>query len=269
MKETRLMMGMPITVEIIDNDATTVDLQKVFDYFNYVEEKFSLFKKTSEITKINAGEINPKEYSDDMKKIFTASEETKKLTNGYFNIEKHDGTYDTSGIVKGWAIYNAAELLKKAGFKNYYVEAGGDIQVHGNNDKGEPWSIGIRDPFDKTGLRIIKVVYLANNEGIATSGTYLRGQHIYNPHDVEQKHITDIVSLTVIGQNIYEADRFATAAFAMGKNGISFIENLSGFEGYIIDKNGIATFTSSFEKYLEKNTKVNSLLKRFKSYLTQ
>ena len=87
---------------------------------------------------------------------------------------------------------------------------------------------------------------------MATSGTYIRGQHIYNPHNRVQT-FDDIVSLTVIGPNIYEADRFATAAFAMGKSGIDFIESLPGFEGYIIDSNGIATMTSGFENYVKDN----------------
>ncbi len=70
--------------------------------------------------------------------------------------------------------------------------------------------------------------------GVATSGTSIRGQHIYNPQD-DAAPIDEIVSLTVIGPNIYEADRFATAAFAMGSDGIVFIEQLDGFEGYMID----------------------------------
>ena len=49
---------------------------------------------------------------------------------------------------------------------------------------------------------------------------------------------------------MYEADRFATAAFAMGDRGINFIEKLDGFEAYMIDKKGMAVQTSSFERYL-------------------
>lgn len=60
--------------------------------------------------------------------------------------------------------------------------------------------------------------------------------------------------MTVIGPNIYEADRFATACFAMGEKGIYFIEQLSGFEGYLIDNNKIATLTSNFKKHTTKNS---------------
>ncbi len=81
--------------------------------------------------------------------------------------------------------------------------------------------------------------------GVATSGTYVRGQHIYDPHD-RTRPLTEIVGLTVVGPDILEADRFATAAFAMGRDGIVFIESMPGLEGYAIDKNGRATLTSGF-----------------------
>lgn len=244
-------MGMPITVEVADSFITKGAVNQVFEYFKYVENKFSVYKKDSEITKINDKKLDKENWSEDMKLVFLLSEETKNQTNGYFDIVANNGKYNPSGLVKGWAILNAANILKKLCFKNYYVEAGGDIQVLGKNSKNEFWKIGIRSPFKMN--EIIKTVCLKNNEGVATSGTYIRGNHIYNPKNRKEK-ITEIVSLTVIGPNVYEADRFATAAFAMGTKGIEFIEKLDGFEGYVIDKNGIATKTTNFENYAAKNS---------------
>ena len=243
MKETRILMGMPITVEIVDAHAADADFNAVYDYFTDVDERFSTYKQSSEITKINNGEIAPNDFSDEMKEIFDLSHQTKQETAGYFDI-KHNGRIDPSGIVKGWAIHNAAKLLHDRGFKNFYVEAGGDMQVSGKNKDGKPWRVGIRNPFNQS--EIIKAVALENH-GIATSGTYIRGNHIYNPQNKGQI-INEIVSLTVVGPNVYEADRFATAAFAMGHDGIRFIEELRGLEGYVIDKDGVATYTSGFEK---------------------
>jgi thiamine biosynthesis lipoprotein len=45
---------------------------------------------------------------------------------------------------------------------------------------------------------------------------------------------------------VLEADRFATAAFAMGAAGVRFIESLDGFDAYSIDSTGVATMTSNF-----------------------
>jgi thiamine biosynthesis lipoprotein len=244
MKQTRLLMGMPITLEVADPIVSPDDLEKVFAYFISVDETFSTYKATSEISKINRGELPTAEYSEDMKAILALSEQTKKDTYGYFDIE-HDGLYDPSGIVKGWAIQNAADRLKAGGFRNFYIDAGGDISVAGNKD-GKLWRIGIRNPFNRS--ENVKVLALTDR-GIATSGTAIRGQHVYDPYNPNMP-LLDIVSITVIGPNIYEADRFATAAFAMGKRGIQFIEKLAGFEGYMIDAHARATFTSGFERYV-------------------
>ncbi|MDE2030979.1 MAG: FAD:protein FMN transferase [Patescibacteria group bacterium] len=248
MKDTRLIMGMPITVEIVDLHVENQVLESVFNYFTYIDEKFSTYKETSEIMKINRGEINENDYSEDMKEIFQLAEKTKIETNNFFNIKKPDGSYDPSGIVKGWAIQKASDNLKNNGYNNFCLDAGGDIQTSGKNSKGEPWTIGIRNPLNTN--EIIKIINNKNNKGIATSGTYIRGNHIYNPNNKDDI-LSEVLSLTVIGPNIYEADRFATAAFAMGKDGIYFIDKLVGFEGYMIDTKGIATMTRGFEEYTQ------------------
>ncbi len=239
-------MGMPITVEILDVTAVDAAFDDIFDYFTYVDETFSVFKTTSEITKINNGDLLPKAYSEDMRTILRLCEETRQQTNGYFNVITPSGSYNPSGVVKGWAIDHAAKMLAGMGYNDYYVEAGGDIQVRREDVHISPWRIGIRNPFN---IQETVGVLGLKNEGVATSGTYIRGQHIYNPfrpHD----ELREISSITVVGPNIYDADRFATAAFAMQQEGIMFIENIEGFEGYSIDSQGIATKTSGFNRYV-------------------
>ncbi|MCX6044287.1 MAG: FAD:protein FMN transferase [Chloroflexi bacterium] len=248
MQETRILMGMPITVELVDDfppDRLREAINTVFAYFEYVDEKFSTYKECSEISLINNGALTIEAASKDMQLVFALSEQTKQATNGYFDIT-HNGRYDPSGLVKGWAIYHAAAILRQKDFANFYVEAGGDIQVAGKNAFGQDWRVGIRNPFN---LHEIVKVLAVSNGGVATSGTYIRGQHIYNPNNLGQL-MTEVVSLTVIGADIYEADRFATAAFAMGRAGITFIEQLEGFEGYQIDQQGQAIFTSGFARYV-------------------
>lgn len=245
MKQTRILMGMPITIEIIDASATDEAFERVFAHFDYVDGKFSTYKTESEISRINRGELTVEQASQDMRTIFSLAEQTRLETNGYFDI-RHAGRYDPSGIVKGWAIRQAADMLKQAGFWNYYVDAGGDIQASGRNRQGQDWRVGIRNPFKMD--EIVKVLSVADG-GVATSGTYVRGQHIYNP----RRHsgpADEIVSLTVTADDIYDADRFATAAFAMGRAGILFIEELPGCEGYMIDREGQAIFTSGFERHV-------------------
>ncbi len=244
MKETRILMGMPVTVEVVA-PAQAALFERVFAYFEAIDEKFSTYKDRSEISRINRGELALADASEDMQTIFRLAEKLRQNTNGYFDI-RSEGAYDPSGLVKGWAIYNAAEIIRQQGYQDFYVEAGGDLQAVGKNSAGLDWQVGIRSPFDLG--EIVKVLSISDR-GVATSGTYVRGQHIYNPLEPGLP-LTETISLTVIGPDIFSADCFATAAFAMGRKGIYFIENLEGYEGYMIDGDERATFTSGFSRYL-------------------
>lgn len=246
MKKTELIMGMPITVEVVE-PVTEPDLAAIFDYFVAVDNRYSTYKGDSEISQINNG-LPSNKWSSEMQAVLKLCEATKRQTNGYFDIT-HEGKLDPSGLVKGWAINNAANLLAKMGYQNFYIEAGGDIQANGKNADHQAWAVGIRNPFNTE--EIVKIIWLSDG-AVATSGTYIRGAHIYNPHQPGQPH-NPIKSLTVVGPNIYDADRFATAAFAMGLDGLAFIAGLPGFEAYLIDEQQTATFTSGFENYVAAN----------------
>lgn len=242
MNQMRLMMGMPIQITIKDPSVDESSFDVVFNYFSQIDEMFSPYKETSEVTRINRG-LPENKWSTSMRVVMRLSEQTKRETQGYFDVW-HTGVFDPSGLVKGWAINNASILLRHLGYTHFFIDAGGDIQTQTPSSK-ETWELGIRHPFRLD--KIIKRIRISN-EGVATSGTYLRGDHIYSPKNNYSKS-SDIVSLTVIGPTIYEADRFATAGFAMGKEGIHFIENLRGYEGYMVDQEGIATMTTHFEEF--------------------
>jgi thiamine biosynthesis lipoprotein len=246
MRETRFMMGMPVTIEIADPGVdAAADIEAAFATFDDVDRRFSTYRPDSEISRINQGLVTPDAFSDDMREVFARSDETRAASRGYFDIRRPDGSIDPSGLVKGWAIQRVADQLAGLGYEHYFVDAGGDIQTNGKNADGGEWSAGIQNPFDTGG--VVKVVF-PHGGAIATSGTYIRGDHIYDPHRPGEP-LNDVVSLTVVGPSIYDADRFATIAFAMGKDGIYFIEDYPGLEGFMIGRDGIGTETSQFERY--------------------
>jgi len=246
MHETRIIMGMPVSLAVSDKSVRELDLEAVFAEFVAIDAQFSPFKDDSEVSRFNRREITEWDFTPRMREIIALCEKARQDTAGYFNINRPDGTIDPCGMVKGWAIRNAARQLDDMGFRNYCVEAGGDIQCRGINDKGGEWTVGIRNPFSRD--EIVKVIR-PRGHGVATSGNYIRGDHIYNPH-TGRYGSDDIVSLTVIGSDVLEADRYATAAFAMGRQGIHFIEHLPDLEGYEIDAAGTARMTSGLKNYL-------------------
>ncbi|MBI5358664.1 FAD:protein FMN transferase [Candidatus Amesbacteria bacterium] len=234
MQQSRIIMGMPITIKIVGLVSQNI-FDRVFEYFESIDEKYSPFKENSEVSQINNGLTS---VSHDMNIIMKLCKEANEITNGYFDVWR-GGIFNPSGLVKGWAIKNAGNLVRNMGFENYFLDVGGDIEAF-----GKTWKIGIRNPFNLS--ETIKVLNIQDG-AVATSGNYERGNHIYNPLGKMQN---DIVSLTVIGSDILWADVMATAAFAMGREGISFIEKQKGLEGYMIDNKGMAIYTSGFNIYV-------------------
>ena len=105
-------MGMPITLDIqgIEGKKAAQQIEQIFDYFKSVDKRFSTYKKNSEITKINQGLPRIK-WSSDMKLVMDLCALTKTQTHGYFDIN-NGKIFDPSGLVKGWSINNAANMLK-------------------------------------------------------------------------------------------------------------------------------------------------------------
>jgi thiamine biosynthesis lipoprotein len=220
-------------------DKTVVEIKRIF---NEIDEKFSTYKPDSLISKYNRKEIGS---SGELNFILGECERTRKETSGYFDCE-YGGRCDPTGLVKGYALSQAAKCLREAGYINFLVEISGDVQTAGLNEEGEPWAVGIQNPFNLK--EIVKVVKLSG-QGIATSGNAIHPGHIVNPFT--HQSATEIASMSVIADDVYDCDRMATAAFAMGSKGIEFVNKQSGYSGYMITKDKVGIMSEGFKQYVK------------------
>ncbi len=128
---------------------------------------------------------------------------------------------DLSAIAKGYGVDVVANALEKEKVGNYMIEIGGEVRTKGKNAQGNAWRIGVAKPDqEETGYqRILQL----NDCALATSGNYrnffykdgVRYAHTIDPrtgHPVQQ----DILSVTVVAPQCYEADAFATAFMVLG-----------------------------------------------------
>lgn len=241
MRVTRALMGMPVVVELVD--APDADIDRIFSYFAEVDARFSTYKHDSEMSRLGRGDLSLEHASPELLEVLHLCDAERIRTSGYFDARTPSGSLDPSGLVKGWAIRNAARLAERMGYHDYWIEAGGDIQLSGNDEDGRPWRVGIRHPQEPG--TIVDVIE-PGACGVATSGTYLRGSHIYDPH-TGRAPLTPFVSLTVVASDVYEADLWATTAFAMGEAGLDMLAAMPGVEAYAIDENGMATYTAGWQ----------------------
>ena len=233
---------MPVAVHVV-GEADERWVEEVYDDFVALDEVFSPFRPDSAVSRINRGELLEADAGRLVGQAIALCRLYEQATNGYFSAWL-GGTFDPSGLVKGWAIDRATSILARKGCRNFYVDAGGDVQVRGSREDGSPWRVGIRHPVRHASVaRVLEVRDFA----VATSGTYEKGDHILDPHTLTA--VSQLLSFTVIGPDILQADVYATAGFAMGAGGLAFIDRLPGYQAYAIDRDLTASWTSGFDQH--------------------
>jgi thiamine biosynthesis lipoprotein len=237
----RLIMGTGVSIDI--PDAEEKIFNKVFKRLIQIDERFSTYKPESEVSKYIRGEITEGQISHELKQVIKACKTAEKATDGTFSAWAGH-SFDPSGYVKGWSIAEGAKIIKKAGYKTFCIGIGGDILAASNSER--IWRIGIQDPAHKNQILTTLSV---KNAAVATSGTYERGLHIINPKTHEPS--SSILSITVVGADIIDADVLATSAFVQGEFGLNFIGGKAlGYEAIMVGKNGEVSITSGMGEYL-------------------
>jgi FAD:protein FMN transferase len=224
------VMGLPIVVDIRDDEEAGVALEVVFEWLRWVDAAFSTFKKDSEISRINRGRLRREDAHPQVRRVLERCELLHQETDGYFDMRTPAGSIDPAGLVKGWAVDRAAAILDDAGFRNYAVSAGGDMRVLGRAVPDLAWRVGIQHPLDR---QRVAAVIETTDLAIATSGAYARGDHVWDPHSGRAP--VGILSVTVVGPELAIADAYATAAFAMGpERAPHWTARLHGYEAMTI-----------------------------------
>jgi thiamine biosynthesis lipoprotein len=140
---------------------------------------------------------------------------------------------DLGAVAKGMAADAAARELTP--FRNFAIDAGGDLYVSGCNAEGTPWTIGI--PHPRVPGRLLEAVHVSDC-AVCTSGDYERpaakpedGHHILDPRT--RGSASASASVTVIAPTAMLADALATAAFVLGPDGGIELLDRMGVEGAI------------------------------------
>jgi thiamine biosynthesis lipoprotein len=236
------VMGTLATVELHDPVPDRRVVDEVFSWLHEVDQRFSTYKVDSEVSRLRDGGLTLPECSADLRLVLDRCADLWQRTDGYFDVYA-TGQLDPSGYVKGWAVQVASERLTASGAVNHYVDAGGDIQTRGRPDDADEWRIGIRHPWQ---LDKVSSVVHGTDLAVATSGTYERGGHVFDPR-TGRPQLT-LRSVTVVGRDLAETDAYATTAVAMGSAGLRWLAGLDGYECAIVFEDGRAYESAGFRR---------------------
>lgn len=189
----------------------------------------------------------PPEFSG----LDTDLEDDLKIKEGKIRLGRR---MDFSGIAKGYIVDKAAEFLKSKGWKNFLVDAGGDMNLSGTNRDGKRWQIAVEGISEK------KLMLEITDCGIATSGISrkkwsIRGKkyhHLVNPKDPNFFSF-EVRTVSVIEKNTEEADGRAKTLVLMGpENGLKFAKE-KNIAAVFLDYKGNIFLSPAVKKVTRQN----------------
>lgn len=165
---------------------------------------------------------------------------------------------DVNGIAQGYTVDALAELLLRAGHRNFLVEVGGELRLSGLSPRGTPWRIAIEKPSD--GVGDVQQGIAGTAVGITTAGDYhdyferdgRRYSHTIDPRS--GRPIThNLASVTVIADSAEFADGMDTALEVLGpERGFELARRL-GLAAYFIvrgERGFEVRYTDAFAPFL-------------------
>src|SRR5262249_47872653 len=142
------------------------------------------------------------------------------------------------GIGKGYAVERSIGILRRAGLRDFMIQAGGDLYVGGTKN-GRPWKLGIADPRAADG-RSFATVELTDST-FSTSGDYarfffrdgVRYHHILDPRIGQPARLCR--SVTIASDSPVFADAVAKGVFILGpEKGMALVERLPHLGAVIV-----------------------------------
>jgi len=247
--------GTVITVDVRGLDDERV-VDECFAFFRRVDDLFSTWRPETEIMRIGRGELRRTDASPEVDEVLALCEQMRLESGGAFditagglpNVPDRPGRapLDPSGLVKGWAVAKAGEMLRAAGAHCFFVSAGGDLVAVGHPEENPPgWRVGVQHPWEKEHVAAVLTI---TGAAVATSGRYERGDHIIDPRT--GRPAVGLASVTVVGPDLTVADAYATAALVLGPgDGMRWLATRAGYEGMSIADDRTVVTTTGFDRY--------------------
>ncbi len=239
-----------------------------------LQKIFNLYDESSELSLLNKGRsINA---SDELLEVIRLGRRLSELSDGEYDIslgkkflnrKRHeqlpavscsykdiqisgneikllheDVLIDLGSVAKGYIAERLTEFFMDQGIESGYVDARGDIRIFGGYT-----DVGVKHPRAEGLFLKIRL----NDSGVATSGDYKQYHDDYSKsHIINQK---DIISATVVSDDLSNADAYATILMVCSKDVREKIINESKYPAMVIDKNLKVHYFNGFEELINEN----------------
>ena len=155
------IMGTAIVIDVrdpADSAAAATAIKAAFDHFRAVDARFSTYKADSEVSRLNRAELREQDCSQELRDVLGMC---AGRTPGERRLLRHPGTCAVTErwIRQAWSRAGRSmarrRSLMRPGLRNYTINAAGDLVTRGDSEPGQPWRIGIRNPWDASTTAVV------------------------------------------------------------------------------------------------------------------
>ncbi|MCF6460598.1 FAD:protein FMN transferase [Clostridium sp. Cult3] len=166
-------------------------------------------------------DILPSKEQIEEKKALVDYNDLELLGDNFVYLKRKGMKLDLGGIVKGYAADEVKRIFVENGVESAIIDLGGNVYALGEKPDGDPWKIGIQDPFSVTGnyIGIINV----KDKSIVTSGDYERyfmykGERYHHIIDAQTGYPSknEVSGISIISDKSIDGDALSTALFVLG-----------------------------------------------------
>lgn len=236
------VMGTVVSFRVVPTGAVPADrvpevLRAACDVLHRADAVFSTWDPRSPVSRLRRGESSLAAMPGEVHEVLELCRIATERSGGWFDPWAMPGGVDPTGLVKGWAVERALEVLVARGVESALVNAGGDLVAAGRPAPGAPWRAGVRHPWRADALACV----VRLERAVATSGSYERGPHLVNPRTGRPS--SSAASATVAGPSLALADALATALAVGGDDVLARLDALDGYEAYLVRADGSEAWT--------------------------
>ena len=245
--ESRELLGSEIRIIVVDDDAGSA-VNEAFCECSRIEKTYSRFRDESELSKLNRSAGEWVTVSEEFFELIKFGEQMREKTDGAFDLTVkkileswgYDKNYsfeesrkaelgrvemgedfqvrvfgeiDLGGIGKGFALDKMKSCLNE--FKNFCINAGGDIFARGRDPEGEKWKIFFEHPMNLD--EVIGFAEIDDFFAAASSGSKRKWRDKHHLVDTRSgAPAREMLAVYVQSDSGISADAYATALFVSG-----------------------------------------------------
>ena len=98
---------------------------------------FSTWDPGSPVSRYRRGEAELAGLPAEVAEVLADCQAARQASGGWFDPWAMPGGFDPTGLVKGWAVDRALDILRRAGLAAAVINGGGDLAVFGRPGPGQ------------------------------------------------------------------------------------------------------------------------------------